>query len=349
MNLKELSAHLGLSQTTVSRALNGYPEVSEATRSRVLEAAAAHSYTANARAKALATGRSMAIGHVLPVSTSGEMVNPVFADFLAGASEVYARAEYDLMLSVIDDDDQEHHYRELATKRTVDGLIVHAPRPDDGRIALLQEIGIPFVVHGRASALDARYSWVDIENQAAFRRATDFLLDLGHRRIALLNGREVYDFAQRRRAGFEEALTSRGIDPDPSLMIADEMTERTGHSAVAALLDRPDPPTAILTSSSITAFGVRRAADGLGLVLGRDLSLVTHDDVLSYFRIGDDEPIFTAIRSSVWDAGRHAAEALLRQIADPDACPQIVLPADLVIGASTGPPRTRAIKRAGRA
>ena len=83
MKLKELARILGLSQTTVSRALNGYPEVSEATRARVAEAARRHNYRPNVRARALATGRAMTIGHVLPVSTRHEMVNPVFADFIA--------------------------------------------------------------------------------------------------------------------------------------------------------------------------------------------------------------------------------------------------------------------------
>jgi len=91
MNLKELAESLGLSQTTVSRALNGYPEVRESTRARVLAAARAADYTPNARARRLATGRAMTIGHVLPLSGKQELVNPIFGDFIVGAGEVYAR------------------------------------------------------------------------------------------------------------------------------------------------------------------------------------------------------------------------------------------------------------------
>jgi LacI family transcriptional regulator len=85
MNLRELAESLGLSQTTVSRALNGYPEVREETRARVLAAARAANYTPNSRARRLATGRAMTIGHVIPLAGKTEMVNPIFADFLAGA------------------------------------------------------------------------------------------------------------------------------------------------------------------------------------------------------------------------------------------------------------------------
>ncbi|MDH3263922.1 MAG: LacI family transcriptional regulator, partial [Paracoccaceae bacterium] len=94
MRLKELSAVLGLSPTTVSRALNGYSDVSEETRRRVQEAARRHNYRPDARARGLAMGRARAIGHVIPISTKHEMLNPVFADFIAGAGETYARAGY---------------------------------------------------------------------------------------------------------------------------------------------------------------------------------------------------------------------------------------------------------------
>ena len=100
MNLKQLAETLGLSQTTVSRAMNGYPEVSEATRARVHAAAARHNSRPNTRARSLATGRSMMIGHVIPVSTRHEMMNPIFSDFISGAGEAYAKAGFDMMLSM---------------------------------------------------------------------------------------------------------------------------------------------------------------------------------------------------------------------------------------------------------
>jgi len=131
MNLKDLARTLGLSPTTVSRALNGYPEVSAATRTRVSEAAKAHNYRPNTQAKRLATGRAMAIGHVIPISTRHEIVNPIFADFIAGAGEVYARAGYDMLLTIAPDDDEARAYREIRSKGNVDGIIVHGPKEAD--------------------------------------------------------------------------------------------------------------------------------------------------------------------------------------------------------------------------
>lgn len=338
MNLKDLSRLLGLSPTTVSRALNGYPEVSEATRARVAEAARRHNYHPNTQAKRLATGRAMAIGHVIPISTRHEIVNPVFADFIAGAGEVYARAGYDMILTIVPDNDEERAYREIRSKGNVDGIIVHGPRAGDARIGLLDALGLPFVVHGRASGVTRPYSWVDVNNLRAFERATNFLLDLGHRRIALINGIEEMDFALRRRRGFEQALIARGLAPDPALMVSGEMTEAQGHDAARAMLGHAAPPTAFLTASLLSAMGVRRGIEEAGLKMGRDVSILTHDDELGYLKNGAAEPIFTATRSSVREAGRRCATMLLARIESGDPSPRNeMLEAVLVVGASTGP------------
>ena len=340
MNLKQLSELLSLSQTTVSRALNGYPEVSEATRIRIQAAAQVHGYAPNMRARSLATGRTQAIGHVIPVSAKHEMVNPVFADFVAGAGEIYSKNGHDMLLSVVTDDQEEAAYRAFKAKRNVDGIILHGPRRGDPRIPLLNQIGLPFVVHGRSSDSTEDYAWVDVNNTQAFERATRFLLDLGHRRIALINGLAHMDFAIRRQCGFDAAHADRGLTPDPTLMLSGEMTETNGFEAARSLLARPDPPTAFLVSSMITTIGVRRAAEERRLTLGRDISVITHDDELSYFRNGAEVALYTATRSSVRQAGRRAAEVLLDIIRGGTGPRQVLLEAELTLGQSTGPAPT---------
>jgi LacI family transcriptional regulator len=342
MNLRELAESLGLSQTTVSRALNGYPEVAEGTRARVLAAARRHNYMPNARAKGLATGRTNAIGHIIPTSHSHEIVNPVFSDFILGAGEVYREQGFDMVLSLVADDEQARVYHELAARGTVDGIILHAPRVGDPRIAFLREVGLPFVVHGRASTGETDYSWVDVNNRRAFLRATEFLIDLGHRRIALINGLEHMDFAARRRQGYEDALAGRGLPLDAALVRHDAMTEAHGYESARALLAGRPAPTAFLAASIIVALGVRRAVEEAGLRPGRDVSIVTHDDELSYLTNAGDVPMFTAVRSSVRQAGRLCAELLIAHILDPLAPPcHRLLEAELTVGQSTGPAPTK--------
>lgn len=338
MNLKELSALLGVSQTTVSRALNDFPEVSEATRRRIKAAALAHNYSANPRAKSLATGRSMAIGHVIPISTKHEIVNPIFADFIAAAGEVYSRNAHDMLLSVVADVDEEKTYRDLASKASVDGVIVHGPKPNDARIDLLKSLGLPFVVHGRASDGDTDYSWVDVNNRRSFERAANFLFDLGHRRISLINGLEFMDFALRRKEGFLLAHKNRGIPADPTLMFSDEMTEDVGYRAAKTMLARRDAPSAFIVSSMIMAIGVRRAIGDAGKTMGKDVSVVIHDDELSYLPNGAEIPMFTATKSSVHHAGQLCAQMLLDIISDNDPTPRhTLLETELTVGESTGP------------
>lgn len=338
MNLKELAEHLNLSQTTVSRALNGYPEVKEATRLRVEAAARANNYTPNGRAKSLATGRTMTVGHVIPLSKKHEMVNPVFGDFVTGAAESFLASGYDLMLSLVEDGKEEELYRTIKARGNVDGIIVHGPRMHDSRIELLNELELPFVVHGRATDVTTPYSWIDMNNFRAFCRATEFLITLGHKRIALINGLEFMDFAHRRKLGHLTALESAGIKPNHDYIAGGEMTEEHGYSNAMKMLDLPEPPTAFLTSSLVVALGVRRALQDRNLVMGRDVSIITHDDDLGYLRNGGDVPIFTATRSSVREAGRQGADMLLDMIANPSDTPkQHLLEADMILGGSTGP------------
>ncbi len=342
MNLKQLSEILGLSQTTVSRALNGYPEVSEETRVRVQAAAQKHGYRPNSRAKGLATGKSMVIGHVIPSSSQHEMVNPIFGDFVAGAAKKYSEHGYDMMFTNADDTSIEEAYRSLFQRGAVDGVVLQGPKVNEHRISVLSRMSVPFIVHGRSTGVDLPYDWIDVNNKSSFQRATRFLLDLGHRRIALINGLEDMDFAHRRRDGYLAALAQAGLEPEPDLMRSAEMTEVYGHHETRAMLALDNPPTAILTSSMISAIGVRRALEEAGLQMGRDVSVIAHDDDLSYLKNGQDVPIFTATRSSVRQAGELAADMLIERIKSPnDPTKTKLLEAELVVGRSTGPVPSR--------
>ncbi len=336
MNLKELSDVLGLSPTTVSRALNGYPEVNAETRRRVIEAAATYGYVPNSMAKRLATGRAMAIGHVVPLNEH-DMINPIFADFIAGAGEVYSKAGYNMLLSIVPETAEEESYRAMVAANSVDGVVVHGPRKDDHRIPLLRQLGMPFIVHGRTQSSE-EYSWLDINNRRSFSRATKYLLELGHRRIALLNGLDAMQFARRRRLGYQDALTQAGITQDPDLIFSADMTEPYGYHTTKALLTGPNPPTALLSSSLIVALGISRAISECGLTMGRDVSVITHDDATSFLPNYGQVPLFTSTTSSVRAAGGRLAELFIDLIEHRIDGPVTELwETEMVLGTSTGP------------
>ena len=338
MNLKELSQQLKLSPTTVSRALNGYPEVNESTRKRVAAAAAKYKYKPNARAQTLATGKSMSIGHIISMANQTELTNMVFSDFVAGTGLIYAEHGYTMALRIVPDHEELAAYRSLSARGTVDGVIVQAPAQNDPRIDCLLELEIPFVVHGRVSHVAAPYAWLDVNNTRAIERATQHLINLGHSRIALINGRETLDFAARRRLGFQQALAGAQIDIDPDLMHSGDMSEPNGFEAASALLNLPTPPTAVVASSILLALGVKRAVEDRGLRLGHDLSVICFDDDISYLPNAGPTPQFTAMRSSVRAAGVRCASMLIDRIANPKAPPpQELWEAELIEGRSTGP------------
>jgi LacI family transcriptional regulator len=337
MNLKQLAKHLNLSQTTVSRALNGYPEVSEETRRRVDDAARRVGYRPNPHAMRLATGRAHAIGHVLP-SDRMLQIDPHFSDFIAGAGDVYSANGFDVMLHVGGSEDEQTVYRRYAQSGAVDGVVVMGPRLNDWRIDLLSELELPFIVHGRVGDRDDGYAWLDIDNRGAFRQATKLLADLGHRRIGLVNANETFTFATHRRRGYEDALIANGLELDPSIVTSDAMTEENGYRHTKRLLSSDNRPTAMVYSSMLSISGAIRAAHELGLEIGRDVSLIAHDDGLPFLNAEGLVPALTTVRSSIRSAGSRVAELLIGMINDEESeQPHELWSVDLIVRGSTGP------------
>lgn len=337
MKLKDLAQHLGLSQTTVSRALNGYPEVKEATRLVVAEAADRLGYRPNASARRLATGRVGAVGFVL---RSPSEFGPHTTEFIAGLSRSLAAEGLDILLSTVESHAQElDTYRKAAASRTVDAVVLHSPRLHDARVDLLLDLGIPFVLHGRTN-VQRPHAWLDIDNQDAMQRATAHLMDLGHRRIALLNGLAGLTYAEHREAGYRAALAARGVAADPALIANAVFTDEAGFRLAQAMLALEDRPTAFLPGSMMSALGVSRAIRQAGLELGREVSMIAHDDVFPYLNADTMYPTLTTTRSSMRAAGTRIGELVASLLnGKPAAAIGELWPVDLVLRQSSAPPR----------
>ena len=337
MNLKELAKHVGLSQTTVSRALNGYPEVGGATRKRVTEAAAELGYRPNAHARRLATGRSHAIGYVFP-SDRTLMIDPLFSDFVAGAAEIYAPQGFETLLHAGGHEDEMAVYKRFAEDGAVDGVVVQGPHVSDPRVALLNDLKIPYIVHGRLNTTETGYGWLDIDNRGAFKKAARLLTDLGHTKIALLNGQEKLTYALHRRQGYEAALADSGIGANPSNIFSGLMTEENGYREAKRMLQQKNRPTALLISSMLMVSGTIRACHELALRIGKDVSLISHDDSLPFMNAEGLVPSLTTTTSSIRNAGSRVAELLLARIENPAGpLPSELWNVDLIVRGSTGP------------
>ncbi|MFK0329971.1 substrate-binding domain-containing protein [Rhizobium sp. NPDC090275] len=335
MKLREFAKQLGLSPTTVSRALSGYPEVSEVTRARVAEEAVRLGYQPNVNAVRLKTGRAGAIGVVM--GRAGEFH---FAEFMAGMAERLLTEDTDILVIPMadpDHNDEMQLYRRLVESQRVDAIIVHSPRPNDERIALLHKLGMPFLVHGR-SDIDVPHAWLDIDNEGAVRRATSHLIDLGHTRIAMINGRPGATYALHRDKGYREALQSRGIELDPQLIASGNFTDELGFRFARSLLEQANPPTAIVAGSMMTALGVYRAIRSLGLQVGREVSVIAHDDVFPYLTADNMAPSLSATRSSMRAAGTRCADLVLQLVSGRSPLDIHELwPVELILRESTAP------------
>jgi len=334
LNLKQLSDMLALSQTTVSRALNGYPEVNEETRRRVADAAKRHGYRPNPSARRLATGKAGMIGYVMPTGASVD-IDPHFVEFLSGLGD-YARGhDLDLVLSPTTVEDEETTYRRIVANKQVDAVYVSSPRPADRRVMLLNQLGIPFIVHGRSEGLGFEYAFMDIDNEAAFHDAARLLIQLGHTRIGLINGDISQTFAIFRERGARRALAASGLMLPPDMTRSVAMTEENGFRAATNLLTGEAPPTAILCSSLIMALGVVRAIRDLGLSIPDDVSLVAHDDVFPWLKPENFSVPLTTTRSSIRAAGQRVAERLAAKLSGQETEPRgEVWPVDLVVRGS---------------
>ncbi len=341
VNLKELSQMLGLSQTTISRALNGYPEVNKETRERVLQAARETGYRPNRAAQRLATGKAGSIGLIMPISPdhSSDMH---FAEFQSGLAEASIVHDFHFVIMPSRAEDEEQAIRWLVASGSVDGYYLAYVRDRDPRITMAKSLSLPFIVHGRSFGLELDYPFLDVDNEGAFYDATRFLLQLGHQRFALLNGPSDLDFAHRRRLGTEKALAEKGLLLDPRHTRHSFMGDEQGYRGMKEILASVDRPTAVLCASTVLALGAVRAMNEVGLKLGTDISLIAHDDELPLLKPENFSIPLTTTRSSLRAAGKRIGERLIAMInqSEPAAPEQELWKVELVVRASTGPAPT---------
>ena len=342
MDLKELSAKLGLSQTTVSRALNGYSDVSERTRERVMQAAQEFGYRPNGAARRLATGKADAIGIVYPTG-SGDLGDPRFVEVVAGMTDRFAEAGVDVLIASARPADELATYERLLKARRVDGFIVPHTRMDDARIEHLKASGAPFVAYGRTAKPDD-YAWFDFDNEAGTALAVARLAGLGHRDIAYVHAPLDLTFAFQRHQGFLGGLREAGLKPVARHVVAAGFSRRGGHEAMQALLKQQPLPSAVIVDNNICGVGVVRALLDAGLVPGRDLSVIVYDGMPADTLLGGIA--ITAIaQPEAHAAGVQLAELMLGVVGGkPLQQLQVLWQPKIAPGASDGPAPTRPAK-----
>ena len=330
--IQDIAADLGLSAMTVSRALNGHPDVRDETRQRVQERARELNYRPNRWARSLVTRESHIIGVVIP-----EISHTFFSEITAGIQEAIEPRGYTLIVcNSASDHTRERREVDMLVGSRADGLIVASAFQADkhGFYEQLQQQHVPFVL------IDRYFPGFDCprvlgDDRKASGLCARHLIELGHRKIAFIKGTDV-SVSRDRRAGFEQALAAANIQIPPEYFAQGDFDWQSGARAMRSLLQLPDRPTAVCCVNDPAAMGAIRACREAGLDVPRDISITGVGAVeLEYA----PEPFLTTTDTSRLDLGRAAASMLLEMIEGrrPDPMEQLIEPAFL-IRRSTAPP-----------
>lgn len=324
----------GVHPSTVSRVLNGRPDLSlrTETRDRVVAAAKRLGYRPSALARSLRLQRTLTLGMLVP-----DIANPFFPPIIKGAESAASERGYNVILcNTEDSSEREATYLRVLRERQVDGLLIASSFMADSTIAQLRRDRFPFVLLNRVSHGGADLA-VLVDNRAAAGRVIGHLADLGHRRIGLVAGPQTTTTGVERLSGARAALRRRGLDDDDLLtVVAEAFSEEAGYRAARRLLVGAGRPSAIFGANDLIAFGVLRAAREAGLAVPSDLSLAGFNDIAQAALI---QPALTTIVVPQREMGERAARLLVAALENEEiAQGKIVLDAELVVRASTAAP-----------
>ncbi len=339
VTIEDLSHKVGVSRSTVSKALNDRGDVSPRTKARVLQAAQELGYQPSAAARNLRRQRSDKIGFVLnyPIHRVSDFLAELIPSMASGAEE----AAYNLILYTSMAGNAER-IKSLCRSREVDGIIVAWPPELRETVALsrlMTEEQMPHIVLPRRVP-HADVSYVAADHVQGACLLTEHLIALGHRRIAFERLPEVYETDQDRHAGYRQALCMAGIPYDPALVVAADTDDvdykRRSFDTFMALAD---PPSAILFFTDPIAIHALSLSRECGIQVPQQLSIAGYDGILSS---GLTDPALTTVRQPAAEMGKLAVESLLDLIGNGSGDPiQHSLPVKLLARGSTGPnPRT---------
>jgi LacI family transcriptional regulator len=334
--LKTIARATGFSITTVSRALAGYSDVAESTRTIIKDTAETLGYYPNNTARQLQRQRSDTIGLILPAHCP-RYTDPYFNTIIAGIGDQLAELGLDLLLSTHPPggNDEMAAYRRLVEGRSIDGLIIVRTRIQDERIAYLERNGFPFVCFGR-SDMEIEFPYIDEDGEAGFYELTRYLISLGHTRIAYISAPAGLLFARYRLAGFSRALEEAGIPCRDEWIVQGDLSRKGGEQATVHLLSFEDRPTAIIAANDLMAIGAISIAKEKGLRIGEDLSVAGFDDIPPA-----ELSCLTTLQQPIYEIGRQLTEMLHNQLENiPIENPHILLKPNLIIRDSTQPPVT---------
>jgi LacI family transcriptional regulator len=345
-NIRELARLSGVSVGTVSRALNGYPDVSPETRERVMRLAEELDYTPAAAARTLVTERSHVSGVFLETGEGRpDLQHPFFHEVLGGLKQTLGAAGYDLLLFASEQPGNgygPHSYLKRVRHHRVDGAVLMGLDPSDTEVQRLLRSEVP-CVGVDVELTGSTNAFVTSDNVGGAALAVRHLAELGHRRIATLTGRIDTLAGHDRLRGYREEVQRQGLGYRDDYVAYGDYYVESGFQGMRRLLALDEPPTAVVAASDLMALGALHALGEAGVAVPREVAVVGFDDILL---AGHTQPPLTTLRQDKQGLGAAAAELLLERLAgDGDAQAAITLPVELVVRGSTDQDWDRARRR----
>ncbi len=329
--LADVAQSAGVSLSTASRALAEPGLVRADTREKVEKAAARLGYMPHGAARALASRRSRTIGAVLPT-----VDNPIFASATQAIARELAASGYTLLLAAYDyASDTEVTVTRALLQRGVDGLVLVGGDHPPEVFRAVEQAGIPCEFTWTLDSSGYRHC-VGFSNRLASARVTQHLLDLGHRRFAVLSGHTAgNDRARERLAGVRETLAARGLSVDERI-VETTLTLRHGRAALRALLDRPEGRdfTALACGNDLLALGALLECQERGIRVPGELSITGFDDIELAAEL---PPGLTTLHIPSANIGQRAAARLLERLAGREVEREEQVPIELIVRGTTGP------------
>lgn len=330
LTLDDIAKQAGVSRATVSRVINGEPNVKEQTRALVMEVIQKINFQPNVAARSLAAGRTNVIGLVIPAGVSTIFADPYFPLLIQGVTTTCNARDYSVMLWLAEPEYERRMIRQVLHSGLLDGVLVSSMLMDDPIVRALHGSNKPFILVGRHPTLDVNY--IDVDNVNGAREATLHLLRLGYKKVATVTGPQNMIAGQDRLTGYRQALKERGRTYRSELVAEADFSEAGGYTAMRSLL--PNKPDAVFVASDTMAEGALRALHEAGLRVPQDIAVVGYDDMPNAARLS---PPLTTIRQPTQRMGALAVNALIDIIQNPSAPKRhIVLPVELVIRESCG-------------
>ncbi|GHF21284.1 LacI family transcriptional regulator [Streptomyces spiralis] len=326
--LAEVAARAGVGRGTVSRVINGSPNVSDHSRAAVERAIAELGYVPNLAARSLVTRRTDSVALVVPDAETRLFSEPYFSGIIRSASAELADAGMQLLLVLVRDDEEYTRLASYLSARRVDGVLMVAVHCDDTLPDLLDELAVPTVLAGRRSHRET-LGHVRADNSSGARIAIRHLLDRGCRTIATITGPLGMDVARARLDGYCDALESSGVAVDEALIAQGDFTEEGGRAAMRELLQRRPELDAVFAASDVTASGAVLELRASGRRVPHDVAVIGFDDSIVARHI---DPPLTSVRQPIEEMGRTMASLLLDEIAHRGkGRREVVLPTQLVV------------------